>query len=58
MAGVLTYAVIGVPTIRLRSGIGRRNRYMPENGEVLVVHTVREIDPDEVRNISLVVAFE
>ena len=58
MAGV----IIGVLAMSSRSGIGRRDAYWRVASVVvrvgIDVHTVRDIDPDEPANMSVLVAFE
>ncbi len=55
-------AVIGVLAINSRSGFGRRVTYSRVAGVVTGVgadvHSVAEIDPDDARNMSILVAFE
>ena len=49
-----TDGVTGVRTINSRSGIGRR----VTSGDVVCVHTVRDIDPGDASNMCSLLAFE
>ena len=56
--GVLSDVLIGVLTMSSRSGIGRRDTYWRVPCVVAVVHSVRDMDPDEPVNMSTLVALD
>ena len=58
MDGVLTDMLVGVLAMRSRSGIGRRDTYWCVSCVVADVHTVRDIDPNEPINMSLLIAVD
>ena len=55
---VLTDALSGVPTLRSRSIIGRRDTNWREPCTLVVVQAIRDIDPCEPSNISLLLAID
>ena len=58
MDGVLTDVLIGVLAMSSRSGIGRRDRYWRVPCVVVDGHTVRDMDPGEPSNMSILLAFD